>query len=120
MIVNCLKENLLLIGFALVATTITTLSITGQNVYANKEQTFHNQLHVPEDIIKASKHLLHNHLDSSNVLGGSPGGSSSGSPGVLSGNVVQVPVHVPVNVCGNTVNVIGVLNPTAGNTCVNG
>ncbi|MFE7517006.1 chaplin family protein, partial [Streptomyces sp. NPDC057540] len=29
------------------------------------------------------------------------------SPGVASGNVVQVPVHVPVNLCGNTVNVIG-------------
>ncbi|MFD9848142.1 chaplin ChpH [Streptomyces parvus] len=42
-----------------------------------------------------------------------------GSPGVLSGNVVQVPVHVPVNVCGNTVSVIGLLNPAFGNTCVN-
>ncbi|WP_328747596.1 chaplin ChpG [Streptomyces sp. NBC_00285] len=41
------------------------------------------------------------------------------SPGVLSGNVVQVPVHIPVNVCGNTVNVIGLLNPAFGNTCVN-
>ncbi len=41
------------------------------------------------------------------------------SPGVASGNVVQVPVHVPVNVCGNTVNVIGLLNPTFGNSCVN-
>jgi small secreted domain DUF320 len=42
------------------------------------------------------------------------------SPGVLSGNVVQVPVHVPVNVCGNTVDVIGLLNPAFGNACVNG
>ncbi|MEU5315729.1 chaplin ChpD [Streptomyces sp. NPDC047461] len=41
------------------------------------------------------------------------------SPGVLSGNVVQVPVHIPVNVCGNTVNVIALLNPAFGNTCVN-
>lgn len=41
------------------------------------------------------------------------------SPGVLSGNAVQVPIHVPVNVCGNTVNVIGLLNPAFGNTCVN-
>ncbi|MFJ8200416.1 chaplin ChpH [Streptomyces sp. NPDC096152] len=47
-------------------------------------------------------------------------GAAVGSPGVLSGNVVQVPVHVPVNVCGNTVNVIGLLNPTFGNTCING
>ncbi|MDK1473563.1 chaplin ChpH [Streptomyces sp. 549] len=46
-------------------------------------------------------------------------GAAVHSPGVLSGNVVQVPVHVPVNVCGNTVSVIGLLNPTFGNTCVN-
>ncbi|MFF1549128.1 chaplin [Streptomyces sp. NPDC058291] len=42
-----------------------------------------------------------------------------GSPGVLSGNVVQVPIHIPVNVCGNTVNVVGLLNPAFGNTCAN-
>jgi hypothetical protein len=41
------------------------------------------------------------------------------SPGVGSGNVVQVPVHVPVNLCGNTVNVIALLNPAFGNTCAN-
>ncbi|WP_371671385.1 chaplin ChpG [Streptomyces sp. NBC_00289] len=46
-------------------------------------------------------------------------GAAVHSPGVLSGNVVQVPVHVPVNVCGNTVNVIGLLNPAFGNECVN-
>jgi hypothetical protein len=46
-------------------------------------------------------------------------GVAAHSPGVLSGNVVQVPVHVPVNVCGNTVSVIGLLNPAFGNTCVN-
>ncbi|WP_437029715.1 chaplin ChpD [Streptomyces sp. enrichment culture] len=46
-------------------------------------------------------------------------GAAIGSPGVLSGNVIQVPVHVPVNVCGNTVNVIGLLNPAFGNVCVN-
>ncbi|MBE8469705.1 chaplin [Streptomyces justiciae] len=46
-------------------------------------------------------------------------GAAAHSPGVLSGNVVQVPVHVPVNVCGNTVNIIGLLNPAFGNECVN-
>ncbi|MFI8390725.1 chaplin [Streptomyces sp. NPDC085540] len=46
-------------------------------------------------------------------------GQAVGSPGVLSGNLLQVPVHVPVNVCGNTVNVIALLNPAFGNTCVN-
>ncbi|WAU86183.1 chaplin [Streptomyces sp. Qhu-G9] len=46
-------------------------------------------------------------------------GAAVGSPGVLSGNVVQVPVHIPVNVCGNSINVIGLLNPAFGNKCVN-
>ncbi|MBB4715123.1 hypothetical protein BJ965_005005 [Streptomyces luteogriseus] len=46
-------------------------------------------------------------------------GKAVGSPGVLSGNVVQLPVHIPVNVCGNTVNVIGLLNPAFGNECEN-
>ncbi|MBV7695341.1 chaplin ChpH [Streptomyces sp. TRM70350] len=46
-------------------------------------------------------------------------GAAVGSPGVLSGNVVQAPVHVPVNVCGNTISVIGLLNPAFGNTCIN-
>ncbi|MEU6867994.1 chaplin ChpH [Streptomyces sp. NPDC046876] len=46
-------------------------------------------------------------------------GAAIGSPGVVSGNVVQVPIHVPVNVCGNTINVVGLLNPAFGNTCVN-
>ena len=46
-------------------------------------------------------------------------GAAVGSPGVLSGNLVQVPVHVPVNVCGNTIDVIGLLNPAFGNQCYN-
>ncbi|WP_436844061.1 chaplin [Streptomyces subrutilus] len=46
-------------------------------------------------------------------------GAAVNSPGVASGNAVQVPVHVPVNLCGNSVNVIGLLNPAFGNTCVN-
>ncbi|MEU9402146.1 chaplin [Streptomyces sp. SID4985] len=46
-------------------------------------------------------------------------GAAVGSPGVLSGNVIQVPVNVPVNLCGNSVNVVGLLNPAFGNTCAN-
>ncbi|RYJ31067.1 membrane protein [Streptomyces sp. L-9-10] len=46
-------------------------------------------------------------------------GAAVGSPGVLSGNNIQVPVEIPVNVCGNTVDPIGVLNPVFGNACVN-
>ncbi|MFF1694054.1 chaplin [Streptomyces sp. NPDC058257] len=46
-------------------------------------------------------------------------GAATNSPGVISGNAVQVPIHIPVNACGNTVDVIGLLNPAFGNTCVN-
>ncbi|NBE51063.1 chaplin [Streptomyces boluensis] len=46
-------------------------------------------------------------------------GGTERSPGVASGNSVQAPIEVPVNVCGNTVNVIGILNPAAGNGCAN-
>lgn len=46
-------------------------------------------------------------------------GAALNSPGVISGNVVQAPIHVPINLCGNTISVIGLLNPAFGNTCVN-
>ncbi|MGJ5756643.1 small secreted domain DUF320 [Streptomyces puniciscabiei] len=46
-------------------------------------------------------------------------GAAVGSPGVVSGNVIQVPVHVPINACGNSIDIVGLLNPTFGNVCVN-
>ncbi|MCU7820924.1 chaplin [Kitasatospora sp. DSM 101779] len=46
-------------------------------------------------------------------------GTATNSPGLLSGNVIQVPIHIPVNVCGNSINLVGLLNPTAGNVCSN-
>ncbi|AGS67751.1 chaplin [Streptomyces collinus] len=52
--------------------------------------------------------------------GASADGAAAGSPGAVSGNTVQLPVHVPVNVCGDTVNVVGLLNPSFGNGCANG
>ncbi|MET7983180.1 chaplin [Streptomyces sp. NPDC054766] len=51
--------------------------------------------------------------------GASAGGKAVGSPGVVSGNLVQAPVDVPVNVVGNSVNVIGALNPAFGNLGLN-
>jgi len=46
-------------------------------------------------------------------------GAAWNSPGVVSGNTIQVPIHIPVNVCGNTISVIGLLNPAFGNSCQN-
>ncbi|MFB7665794.1 chaplin [Kitasatospora sp. NPDC056138] len=46
-------------------------------------------------------------------------GVAANSPGVLSGNLVQVPIHIPINLCGNSIGVVGVLNPAFGNSCAN-
>lgn len=64
------------------------------------------------------------------VLGGAgaavadPGPDASAtvadSPGILSGNALQVPVDLGLNLCGNSVDVIGLLNPALGNQCENG
>lgn len=51
--------------------------------------------------------------------GASAEGVATGSPGVLSGNLAQVPIDIPVNACGNTVDIVGALNPTGGNSCAN-
>ncbi|NUK12049.1 chaplin [Streptomyces lunaelactis] len=47
-------------------------------------------------------------------------GTAVNSPGVGSGNLVQAPVHIPVNAVGNTVSVIGALNPAFANDGFNG
>ncbi|WP_034268958.1 chaplin [Actinospica robiniae] len=46
-------------------------------------------------------------------------GFAADSPGLLSGNNVQAPLHIPVNVTGNTISVIGLLNSAFGNTSWN-
>ncbi len=45
-------------------------------------------------------------------------GAAVGSPGVISGNVIQVPINLPITVCGNSIDIIGLLNPAFGNKCV--
>jgi hypothetical protein len=42
-------------------------------------------------------------------------GSATGSPGVVSGNNTQVPVHIPINITGNGIDVIGVLDSVFNN-----
>jgi len=42
-------------------------------------------------------------------------GSATGSPGVISGNNVQAPVHVATNVTGNGINIIGLLDSVFDN-----
>ncbi|MEU9439788.1 chaplin [Streptomyces sp. NPDC048304] len=47
-------------------------------------------------------------------------GVAVNSPGVVSGNEIQAPVHVPVNLCGTTVSALfSLMNPSSGNACGN-
>ncbi|WP_420034740.1 chaplin [Streptomyces sp. cg28] len=46
-----------------------------------------------------------------------PSATTANSPGLLSGNTVQAPVDIGLNLCGNTADVVGALNPTTGNSC---
>ena len=42
-------------------------------------------------------------------------GEAVNSPGIGSGNLVQAPIHIPANVIGNSVNVVGVGNAAHDN-----
>ncbi|MGW0813914.1 chaplin family protein [Streptomyces viridiviolaceus] len=56
----------------------------------------------------------------SSAAGGSRAvGTTEDASGLVSGNNIQAPVSVPVNVCGNTVDVLAALNPATGNSCGN-
>ncbi|MEV0370968.1 chaplin [Streptomyces sp. NPDC050636] len=46
-------------------------------------------------------------------------GAAIGSPGILSGNVVQAPVQVGANVCGDSIDAVTVLSPNTENICEN-
>ncbi len=56
--------------------------------------------------------------------GASSGGSAASqttdhSGGILSGNIVQAPVNVPINACGNNVNAAVVSSSETGSSCTN-
>ncbi|MFC9231998.1 chaplin [Streptomyces decoyicus] len=57
---------------------------------------------------------LYNHRSGANAAG-----FAAGSPGILSGNNVQVPINIPINICGNSLNLLAALNPAFGTACVN-
>ena len=46
-------------------------------------------------------------------------GEAQNSPGLGSGNVLNISVVIPVNACGNSISCIGLLNPTSGHACEN-
>ena len=83
---------------------------------------------LPTNICGDTATVIGGHDSAEDILCANEGGDSSStaravaasSPGLVSGNVVQVPVDAPLNVCGITANVVAVYDTAAGNTCVNG
>lgn len=65
---------------------------------------------------KGGQHTGHGDDDG----GSSASGAATNSPGLLGGNLLQAPLDIPVNACGNTVDLVGLLNPAMGNGCANG
>ncbi|MBL1091126.1 MULTISPECIES: chaplin [Streptomyces] len=65
-------------------------------------------------------------LTAAAVLGGAgvaaadsgAGAAALNSPGVISGNTIQIPIHLPIHLCGNSIDIIGLVNPAFGNTCL--
>ncbi|WP_377270233.1 chaplin [Peterkaempfera sp. SMS 1(5)a] len=54
------------------------------------------------------------------AIGADAKGAAVGSPGLMTGNVVQKPISLPLNLCGNTHNFkLSMLNAAFGNTCIN-
>ena len=70
-------------------------------------------------VVAGSLAVLGAGVASATTSGAHAGGAVKNSSGIASGNLIQAPVHVPVNACGNTISVIGALNPAAGNFCIN-
>jgi hypothetical protein len=72
--------------------------------------------------VAAGNHVAPSNCGGSNAAGGSKSGSSatastSHSGGILSGNTIQAPVNVPLEVCGNQAVAIGLKNTVHGTTC---
>ncbi|MFH8368185.1 chaplin [Streptomyces sp. NPDC018031] len=44
---------------------------------------------------------------------------TAGSPGILSGNAIQIPIDVPINVCNNSIGILAAFTVSANNACVN-
>ncbi|MGK5733164.1 chaplin [Streptomyces sp. URMC 124] len=47
-----------------------------------------------------------------------PIGHADKSPGLISGNTIQIPLRVPITLCSFPINVIGLLNSASGNVCI--
>lgn len=71
----------------------------------NSEDTYLVQVHSPADQNAIRAHNAEN-------------GFVVHSPGIAPGNVLKIPVNIPVNLCGNNVTAVGTGNSSSGNTCV--
>lgn len=78
------------------------------------------------DVIGVLDSVIDNHCGNASAPAGSAAngasahGGAADSPGAGSGNLVQIPINAPINVCGNSISGVGIGDTAAGNTCENG
>ncbi|MGH6656763.1 MAG: chaplin family protein [Actinocrinis sp.] len=77
------------------------------------------------DAAAVANHVYGSTCGGTDAAGGSNSGSSATSTtdhsgGILSGNTVQAPINIPLNVCGNQAVAVGAKNVTHGSTCGTG
>lgn len=83
---------------------------------------------LPANICGDTATVIGGHDSAEDILCANNGGPTystakavtANSPGLVSGNVVQMPIDAPLNVCGITANVVAVYDTAAGNKCANG
>jgi hypothetical protein len=67
------------------------------------EQVHQHETYVPSDGVDYG-----NGTTCINSGGASASAVVFGSPGLLSGNNIQIPIYAPINICGNSVNLLGI------------
>lgn len=112
-----MRRQILSRSLLTVAAASSILAMTGG--YANADSDAQGASHEPGH--SADAHAPESHSPAGrHTSGATAEGSAHGSPGVLSGNTVEIPVEAPLNVCGNSVDAVGLLNSASGSSCANG
>lgn len=110
-----MRRQILSRSLLTVAAASSILAVTGG--YANAEPDTHGSSNGSRQ--SADAHAQEADSGESYSYGATVQGTAQGSPGVLSGNSLSVPIEAPVNVCGNSVDVAALLNSASGNSCAN-
>ena len=111
-----MRRQILSRSLLTVAAASSILAVTGG--YANADSDVHGGPHG-----SARSATAQEEADSQSdgyPSGATAQGITQGSPGLLSGNSLSLPIEAPVNVCGNSVDAVALLDAVSGVSCANG